>query len=65
MLGEVLQQVESADKLNTSVAMVYQWADGKKSEDDLPGALGNWVNVDQGASIVLTLSATRIGRVIC
>jgi hypothetical protein len=75
VLGEVLQQVESADKLNTSVgksprpaprafsrvnppnrdltdrvAMVYQWAAGEKKEDDLPGQLGNWVNVNQGKS---------------
>ncbi|WWC63268.1 uncharacterized protein I303_105868 [Kwoniella dejecticola CBS 10117] len=45
VLGEVIHQVDSPEKLNTSVAYLWQWLSGKKSESDLPGPLGNWVDV--------------------
>ncbi|WVQ68084.1 uncharacterized protein L199_006290 [Kwoniella botswanensis] len=45
VLGEVIHQVDSPEKLNTSVAYFWQWATGKKTESDLPGPMGNWVDV--------------------
>ena len=50
VLGEVLQQVNSPDQLNTSVATFYKWATGQFTERDLPSTLGNWINVKNGAS---------------
>jgi hypothetical protein len=32
--------------------LFYQWAAGKKSESDLPGKAGNWINVKDGESAV-------------
>ncbi|RSH88686.1 methylglyoxal reductase (NADPH-dependent) gre2 [Saitozyma podzolica] len=45
VLGEVIHECDSPEKLNTSVELFYQWAAGKKSESDLPGKAGNWINV--------------------
>ncbi|WVR07601.1 hypothetical protein IAU60_004643 [Kwoniella sp. DSM 27419] len=45
VLGQVIHQVEDPEKLNTSVAGFWGWITGEKTEDDLPGPLGNWVNV--------------------
>ncbi|WVQ81866.1 hypothetical protein IAT38_003993 [Cryptococcus sp. DSM 104549] len=45
VLGEVIHQCDSPEKLNTSVAAFWGWAAGEKSEKDLPGPIGNWVDV--------------------
>ncbi|WVQ81865.1 hypothetical protein IAT38_003992 [Cryptococcus sp. DSM 104549] len=45
VLGEVIHQVEDPSKLNTSVALFWEWATGKKTEADLPAQSGNWVSV--------------------
>lgn len=42
--------------------MIYQWAAGEKKEDDLPGQLGNWVNVNQGAYQTLSFSLSLASR---
>lgn len=45
VFGPVIHQVESADKLNTSVANFWAYIEGKKTDDDLKESGGNWVDV--------------------
>ncbi|CAD6566020.1 MAG: methylglyoxal reductase (NADPH-dependent) gre2 [Tremellales sp. Tagirdzhanova-0007] len=45
VLGEVIHQCDKPEDLNTSVAGFYAWARGQKKDSDLPGQLGNWINV--------------------
>nr|ODO02275.1 D-lactaldehyde dehydrogenase [Cryptococcus depauperatus CBS 7855] len=47
--GPVIHQCDSPEKLNTSVAMFWDWASGKKTEADLPAPLDNWVDVKEVA----------------
>ncbi|KAK8854804.1 hypothetical protein IAR55_003543 [Kwoniella newhampshirensis] len=62
VLGEVIHQVEDPSKLNTSVALFYDWAAGKKTDKDLPGGGGNWVNVkDVALAHVKALTVPEAG----
>ncbi|ORX38574.1 D-lactaldehyde dehydrogenase [Kockovaella imperatae] len=57
IFGEIIHECPTPEKLNTSVARVYEWAAGKKTEKDLPAAGGNWVdvhNVAEGHVLALT-----------
>ncbi|WWC58970.1 uncharacterized protein I303_101515 [Kwoniella dejecticola CBS 10117] len=45
ILGEVIHEVESPDRLNTSVAAFWKWLSGQQAESDLPSPLGNYINV--------------------
>ncbi|KAJ9098876.1 hypothetical protein QFC19_006214 [Naganishia cerealis] len=45
VFGPVIHQVESPDKLNTSVANFWAYIEGKKTDDDLKESSGNWVDV--------------------
>ncbi|RSH88684.1 methylglyoxal reductase (NADPH-dependent) gre2 [Saitozyma podzolica] len=51
VIGAILQECETPEKLNTSVAIFYQWAAGNRKEADLPGApeAGSWVDVSDVA----------------
>ncbi|ODO07587.1 D-lactaldehyde dehydrogenase [Cryptococcus wingfieldii CBS 7118] len=62
VLGEVLQQVDKVESLNTSVALFYQWASGQKSESDLPAPMYNWVDVkDVALAHVRALTVPEAG----
>ncbi|WRT68381.1 uncharacterized protein IL334_005357 [Kwoniella shivajii] len=50
VLGEVIHQVDDPEKLNTSVAYIWKWSTGQKSESDLPGPMGSWVDVKDVAN---------------
>lgn len=45
VLGPIMHQVESPEKLNTSVANFWAYVEGKKTDDDLKAPAGNWVDV--------------------
>jgi len=45
VLGPVIHQVSSPESINTSVANFWGFIEGKKTDDDLKEALGNWVDV--------------------
>ncbi|WVQ81863.1 hypothetical protein IAT38_003990 [Cryptococcus sp. DSM 104549] len=45
VLGPIIHECTSPESLNTSVANFYDWMTGKKTEKDLPGAGGNYVDV--------------------
>ncbi|KAL7418135.1 putative D-lactaldehyde dehydrogenase [Mrakia frigida] len=45
VFGPILHQVESASSLNTSVGVFFPTAKGEKKASDLPGTVGNWVDV--------------------
>ncbi|KAL7411337.1 D-lactaldehyde dehydrogenase [Mrakia frigida] len=49
VFGPILHQVSSPDALNTSVAIFHGITKGSKTEADLPGSLGNWVDVREVA----------------
>ena len=49
MFGPILHQCESPSSLNTSVAIYQTLLSGAKTEADLPGSLGNWVDVREVA----------------
>jgi len=62
VLGEVIHECESPEKLNTSVAGFYAWATGQKKESDLPAQGGNWVNVhDVALAHVRALTVEEAG----
>lgn len=61
VLGPVIHQVDKVESLNTSVATFHAWAAGKKTEDDLPGGMGNWVDVRDSGSIVNAADRSRRG----
>ncbi|WVQ82612.1 hypothetical protein IAT38_004743 [Cryptococcus sp. DSM 104549] len=57
VLGEVIHEVSDPAKINTSVGAFYEWVAGGKTEKDLPGPLGNFVNVkDVALAHVLALT---------
>ncbi|WVR07600.1 hypothetical protein IAU60_004642 [Kwoniella sp. DSM 27419] len=43
--GEAIQQISSPEQINTSVAAFFGWLSGQKTEANLSGRLGDWVNV--------------------
>ncbi|WWD19047.1 hypothetical protein CI109_103505 [Kwoniella shandongensis] len=45
VLGPIIQECDTPESLNTSVATFFDWMTGKKTEKDLPGAGGNYVDV--------------------
>ncbi|GFZ49479.1 Putative uncharacterized oxidoreductase [Saitozyma sp. JCM 24511] len=47
VLGPIIHECDTPEKLNTSVQIFYKWAAGKKTQADLPAEddSGNWVNV--------------------
>jgi len=45
VLGPVIHQCDSTDKLNTSVAQFWAFIEGKKTEEDLKTSTGNWIDV--------------------
>lgn len=45
VLGPIIHQVESPEKLNTSVAGFWAYIQGKKKNEDLQPSFGNWVDV--------------------
>ncbi|ODN82345.1 hypothetical protein L198_07765 [Cryptococcus wingfieldii CBS 7118] len=62
VLGEIIHQCDKPESLNTSVAAFYEWASGKKTEDDLPAPLGNWFDVkDVALAHVRALTAPEAG----
>ncbi|ODN78724.1 hypothetical protein L202_04291 [Cryptococcus amylolentus CBS 6039] len=62
VLGEIIHQCDKPESLNTSVASFYEWASGKKTEDDLPAPSGNWVDVkDVALAHVRALTVPEAG----
>ncbi|TYJ53106.1 hypothetical protein B9479_006287 [Cryptococcus floricola] len=62
VLGEIIHQCDKPESLNTSVAAFYEWASGKKTEDDLPAPSGNWVDVkDVALAHVRALTVPEAG----
>ena len=49
VLGPIVQQVSGPDAINTSVSSFYPIAKGDIQEKDLPGPLGNYVDVREVA----------------
>lgn len=49
VLGPCLQQVGSAEKLNTSMALIWAFTHGKKQDSDLPAPSGSVVDVRDAA----------------
>lgn len=47
VLGEVIHQCDKPESLNTSVASFWSWPAGEKTEKDIPGPIGNWVDVKE------------------
>ncbi|ODN92736.1 dihydrokaempferol 4-reductase [Cryptococcus wingfieldii CBS 7118] len=45
VLGPIIHECATPESLNTSVASFYDWMIGKKTQDDLPAAGGNYVDV--------------------
>jgi len=45
VLGPIIHPCDSPDSLNTSVAAFYGWLAGQKTEKDLPGPGGNFIDV--------------------
>ncbi|KAI5449717.1 hypothetical protein NCC49_004082 [Naganishia albida] len=67
VFGPIIHQVESPDKLNTSVANFWAYIEGKKTDDDLKESGGNWVDVRDVASAhykALTVPAAANQRFI-
>jgi len=68
VLGPIIHQCDSIDKLNTSVKMFSDWMLGKKKQEDLPAAGMNWVDVrDCALAHVRALEVKEAGgeRFIC
>lgn len=49
VLGPVLQQVASAERLNTSMALIWAFTHGQKTDADLPAPSGSVVDVRDAA----------------
>jgi len=62
VLGPVMHQVSSPESINTSVANFWGFTQGKKTDDDLKEAMGNWVDVRNVAEAhVLALTKPEAG----
>ncbi|ODN78404.1 hypothetical protein L202_04043 [Cryptococcus amylolentus CBS 6039] len=60
--GEVIHQCDKVEDLNASVAMIYQWASGQRSESDLLAPSGPWVDVkDVALAHVRALTTPEAG----
>lgn len=62
VLGPILHQVNSPDKLNTSVASIWGTLHGSKKEEDLPGPAGCVVDVrDVAAAHIRAIQVEEAG----